>query len=326
MAEETKEKITEKKITDKLRENPWMVSTILLAVVVIVMIFYSFSGGITGNVVSESDIGDKAVDFFKTVQGVDLTVDSVEKVSGLYQLEVSTSDGQSGMITMSGDGNYVGTMNNIKLILDSANTNTNTNTNTQTPEMVKTDKPVVDLYVMSFCPYGNKAEDTLLPVYELLKTKVEWNMHYIVSVSGTTVNSLHGQPEVDQDMREACVLKDNGIAKWFSFISYVNANCGSKGDCWEVAASKAGLTSSAINSCVANNGLDLMKAEESASDAAGASGSPTMIINGVETSSVYQYGNSQAYLDAICSAFTTEPSECSQALSGTTATSTGGSC
>jgi hypothetical protein len=191
---------------------------------------------------------------------------------------------------------------------------------------VKSAKPVVDLYVMAFCPYGNQAEDTMLPVFKLLKDKVTFNVHYIVSVSGTTVSSLHGAAEVSQDEREACVLKNYDVSKWFDFATYVNTNCGSNGSCWEAGATTLGIDTAKINTCVTSEGVSLMQANADASTAAGANGSPTLKINGVQSSAVYQYGNSEAYKAAICNSFTTAPSECATALSGSTATTQGGSC
>ncbi|MFA4817923.1 MAG: hypothetical protein WC608_04355 [Parcubacteria group bacterium] len=190
----------------------------------------------------------------------------------------------------------------------------------------KSDKPSVDLYVMSFCPYGNKAEDTMKSVYVLLKDKVNFNFHYIVSVEGDKITSLHGQPEVDQNEREACVLRDYGKGKWLDFASYVNTNCGSDGKCWEAGAKSLAIDTAKISACVASSGTALMKTEAEVSAAAGASGSPTMIINGQTSQAAYQYGNSEAYKKAICDAFTTAPEECSKTLSAETSTSQGGSC
>lgn len=193
-------------------------------------------------------------------------------------------------------------------------------------EIPKNDNPAVDLYVMSFCPYGNKAEDTLKPVYNLLKDKADFNFHYIVTASGDRITSLHGQPEVDQNEREACVLKNYGGGKWIDFATYVNANCGSDGSCWEIGAKNNGIDTSKINSCVSSEGTALMKADAEASNSAGASGSPTMVINGVQTKTVYQYGNPNAYKEMICGAFNAAPAECSQELSAQTSTTQGGSC
>lgn len=193
-------------------------------------------------------------------------------------------------------------------------------------EIPKKDTPQVDLYVMSFCPYGNKAEDTLKPVYNLLKDKVTFNFHYIVSTNGNTVQSLHGEKEVSENEREACVLKQYGKGKWMDFVTYVNDNCGSDGSCWEAGAKSLGIDTTKISSCVTSEGFNLMKAEEKASSDAGASGSPTLLINGVTTKSVYQYGNSEAYKQAICGSFNTAPAECSKTLSSETSTTQGGSC
>ncbi|MFA5931397.1 MAG: hypothetical protein WC821_03730 [archaeon] len=197
---------------------------------------------------------------------------------------------------------------------------------TPTETQVKSDKPVVDLYVMSFCPYGNKAEDTMKPVFDLLASKVTFNVHYIVNVSGTNVQSLHGAPEVVQNEREACVLKNYDLNKWFEFATYVNTNCGSNGSCWEAGAKTLGIDTAKISNCVTTEGVALMQANADASNAANANGSPTLLINGVSSTAVYQYGNSEAYKQAICSAFNTAPSECETVLSGSTSTAAGGSC
>ncbi len=190
----------------------------------------------------------------------------------------------------------------------------------------KSDKPEVDLYVMSFCSYGNKAEDTLKSVYILLKDEVNFNFHYIVTVEGDKITSLHGQPEVDQDERETCVLKNYGKGRWLDFVTYINANCGSDGSCWEVGAKSLGIDKAKISACVASEGTALMKANAEVSNAAGASGSPTLTINGQTTRAVYQYGNSEAYKKAICAAFNTVPAECSQTLSAETSSAEGESC
>jgi hypothetical protein len=194
----------------------------------------------------------------------------------------------------------------------------------------KNDSPAVDLYVMAFCPYGNKAEDTIKPVYNLLKNKANFNFHYIVSVEGDTVSSLHGQKEVDQDEREVCVLKNYGKDQWMNFVTYVNDKCGSDGSCWEAGAKSLSIDTAKISACVSSDGLALMKENADASNAAGASGSPTMIINGQTSQAVYKYGDSESYKQAICDAFNTAPSECSQKLSSiapaTSAATQGGSC
>ena len=40
-------------------------------------------------------------------------------------------------------------------------------------------KPQIDFYVMSYCPYGNQAEEAIEPVYNLLKNKADFKPHYV---------------------------------------------------------------------------------------------------------------------------------------------------
>jgi predicted DsbA family dithiol-disulfide isomerase len=43
----------------------------------------------------------------------------------------------------------------------------------------KTDKPSLQVFVMSFCPYGNQMETTLKPVIKLLSKSADIQLHYI---------------------------------------------------------------------------------------------------------------------------------------------------
>ena len=189
----------------------------------------------------------------------------------------------------------------------------------------KTQKPKVNLFVMSFCPYGNLAENTIKPVIDLLGDKVDWNLNYVVSVNGTTVSSLHGQPETDQNVRELCVGELYNSAKMWDFILYVNENCGSNGSCWKDGAISLGLDTGVIETCVADKTLELMTAEAKIASEFGAQASPTFFINGTKDNSIYSYGNPNVVKEAICSAFVETPEECAVVLESTN-TNVSGSC
>lgn len=316
--ENTVEIAKEKRLgLEKFRENPWILSSIILALALVLVVIFSFGGGLTGNVVSSSSAAQNLVDFLGQQGVTGLTVDSVNEANGLYEVIVIYQGSQIPLYVTK-DGQYF--TQSLTPLVDMGSLDTGT------VSIPKSDKPKVELFVMSFCPYGNKGEDTMLPVYDLLKDKVDFTVRYIVSVNGNVVSSLHGQPEVDQNIREVCVLENYNQDKFWKFMTYVNNNCGSDGSCWEVAAKNNGLDVNKIKDCFAKDGLTLMKTEAEASNKAGASGSPTMFINGVQSDAVYQYGNSDAYKEAICSAFNDAPEECFEVLSGSTSTAQGGSC
>lgn len=340
-----KKKKEEKKSKDKKQGKEmsiWktgFIGSLVVIVILLIAVFAGFGcGGATGKITA--DKASQKVSSFITEaglvpQGTQVNIDSIQEEAGMYQVNVSISvQGQEQKIVsyVSKDGEYFfpSGMNMDEMLsqqqAQQEQQEQGDNQQTQEQEVPKSDKPEVNLHIMSFCPYGNKAEDTMLPVYNLLKDKVDWNIHYIVSIDGDKVSSLHGQKEVDQNMREACVLENNGVGKWFDFATYVNENCGSDGSCWETAAEEVGLNTNEIQTCVDEKGLELMKSSEEASNSAGATGSPTLIINGVKSRAVYEYGSPEAYKQAICSAFNNPPEECDQVLSGSESTSTGGQC
>lgn len=265
--------------------------------------------------------------------GIKAEVKDVTSENGVYKMTVSLDIGQEIKSYATKDGKIffpeAVNVEEIKKKIQAIKEQQQDAAQKVSAEIPKNDKPVVDLYVMSFCPYGNKAEDTLKPVYTLLKNKVIFNFHYIVKTNGDAIQSLHGEKEVVQNEREACVLKNYGKDKWFNFVSYVNTNCGSDGSCWEAGAKNSGVSTANINTCVTSQGVKLMKENEVASTTANASGSPTMTINGVPSDAVYKYGDPESYKQAICGAFNKAPAECSKVLGTQTdaaTTAQGGSC
>lgn len=301
--------------------------TLVVLVVAVVLVAGAFAFKVYSKKV---DVGSVAV---KTkIEGLikesGASVKEVAKDGVFYKVTVGMEKGQDQFIYVTKDGKRLAegviSFDEIEKQKEMAKKQEEENSK----PIPKTDKPAVDLYVMSFCPYGNKAEDTMKPVYDLLKNKVDFNFHYIVSTNGDEIQSLHGEPEVAQNEREACVLRDSGKDKWFGFVSYVNAKCGSDGKCWEAGAKSLGLNTTKIAACVSASGKDLMKENEKASQAANASGSPTLKINGVNSKAVYQYGSPEEYKKVICDAFNNAPAECSKKLAEIKGASTqqGGSC
>jgi hypothetical protein len=195
----------------------------------------------------------------------------------------------------------------------------------QPPEDIPTtDRPEVDLFVMSFCPYGNLAEETMYPVYELLKNDADINIHYVVNVQGDSISSLRGQPEVDQNSREVCVSEIYGTDSMWEFMTAVNDTCGSDGACWETEANSLGISSADISNCVDNRGFDLMALEAQKTSEFGANASPTLFVNGVkDNTNVYKYGEPEAYKNMICSAFNEPPAVCDTVLENTTSANPG---
>jgi len=198
-------------------------------------------------------------------------------------------------------------------------------------EPVKTARPSVDLYVMSFCPYGTQAETVLQPVYELLGAKTDIRIRYITTVTGTTidsVNSLHGITEAKEDSFQACLAESSPVAYW-QYLRRFNTECypvwknsTALDACRRNVTAALSVDLAGVEACSrGTEGIALLKADEKAALADGASASPTLVING----QVYSGARTpEAYKQAVCSAFETEPEECTSVLPDSSVSASGG--
>jgi glutaredoxin len=195
-----------------------------------------------------------------------------------------------------------------------------------TPAPVNSARPAVDLYVMSFCPYGIQAEQVMSPVVDLLKSKTDIRIRYITTVTGSTVDSvksLHGIVEAKEDLRQICINKYSP-EKYWSYLKTFNEQCyrlrGNAtmlSSCRKNTAATLSIDSAKIDTCAEGaEGLALLRADETASAKDAATSSPTLVINGVRYSGAR---TPEAYKQAICNAFETAPAECSTVLSSASA-------
>jgi glutaredoxin len=198
---------------------------------------------------------------------------------------------------------------------------------------VKTPRPSVDLYVMAFCPYGTQAESAMKAVVNLLGTKADIRLLYITTVSGSTVDSvqsLHGLPEAQEDLRQLCIQK-NYPQKFWDYIESFNTRCyplsqnpASLDACWRNTTAGMGIDTAAIETCATgSDGLTMLREDETNANQNGATASPTLFINGV----IYSGARTpEAYKQAICNTFDAAPPECGTILAASQQTASAGGC
>lgn len=201
------------------------------------------------------------------------------------------------------------------------------------PEIPKSDKPNVKMFVMSYCPFGQQAEKGLKPVVELLGEKIDFEPHFVIYsnyASGypdycideeAKYCSMHGINELNENIRQLCIWKYNKELFW-DYVSKINENCSLQEieTCWKGSAEAVGVDIDKIEQCFENEALELLATETELNEQYNVRGSPTILINDER----YQGGRSpEAYKQGICSAFTEEPEECKQELSATSGPASG---
>ena len=186
---------------------------------------------------------------------------------------------------------------------------------TQAP---KTDKPKVELFVMSYCPYGLQMEKAYLPVVNLLGKKAEMEIKFVSY-------AMHGEKEIKENTRQYCIQKEQSA----KFVKYLSCFTGK--DDYAACLKEAGVSESQVNTCMTkadkqfgitakfddkaswlSGQFPIYPVHQSDNDNYGVQGSPTLVINGVQVDAAR---SPEAVKQAICQSFNKAPSECETTLS-----------
>ena len=183
----------------------------------------------------------------------------------------------------------------------------------------KSAKPVVELFVMSHCPYGTQIEKGILPVVEALGDKIDYELKFCTY-------AMHSKKELDEQLTQYCVQKE-GKDKIHSYLGCFLEDESKSEECLK----ESGVNIANVKSCVASTDKEfavsagfedkstwsggrypLFNVYKEDNEKYGVGGSPTLIINGEKVSSGR---DSAGLLSAICSAFEEAPEECNLELS-----------
>lgn len=297
-----------------ISKNYWMIATVLLAVLLVVVLIYNSTAA-----VSADTAGQKLIDFASS-QGVELTIINVTSRGGFYEI-LAEIQGQQAPFYITKDGKYfTASILDLSEISDSPG-DTNPPAQTQPEDVPKSDKPVVELFVWGYCPYGVQAQGPMAEVASLLKADADFKI--VPYYDG------HGPFELQQNKIQLCIQKLYPEKYWpyaTKFVADVYNKCGStrEVECDTTESAKTmkavGIDSAKVMSCVKTDGDAMYNSAKSRAQQSGVSGFPTVTINGVI---VNVARTADAYKTAICSAFNNAPSACSTVLDSSAATASG---
>ncbi len=203
-----------------------------------------------------------------------------------------------------------------------ADNNTQANSTPTPVNVPKSDKPEIELFVMSYCPFGTQMEKGLLPVLETLGNKINFTLKF-------NDYAMHDKAELDENLVQYCIQKEQP-EKLTAYLSCF-LEAGDSDTCLAANANEK-----TINSCVDktdkefkvtenfNNKVDWrgsfpgFNVNKDDNDKYNVGGSPTLVINGTTVSSAR---DSASLLKTICTAFNNAPEECSTQLNNQSPTS-----
>jgi glutaredoxin len=136
----------------------------------------------------------------------------------------------------------------------------------------------LDMFVMSQCPYGAQAMIAADQVVDHFGKDITVNVHFIGGMEGDKLTALHGQTEVDENIREICAAakygKDHKFMKYLACRSrdYRSAN-------WQPCAQTAGIDEKVIQKCFDGEGKELLKKSYELANSLKIGASPTFLSN-----------------------------------------------
>jgi len=292
-------------------------------------------------VLSESDLKTKTLEYLNSnsvalfQSDFDFEITDFNSVSdNLYSIAVSANkDGES-----LGEVNFYVTPDGKKIILGTALDLDEDLPEPEVPEvseapveieLQKSDKPKVELFVMSYCPYGTQSEKGILPVLESLGDSIDFKLRFVDYV-------MHSKIEIDENTRDYCIQKEQTE----KFVPYLT--CFLEAGNFEECLVTTGVDVTALDTCIANADsefnitanfeaedtwlsgqfplydIDKSLNEEYKVQSTRGWGSPGLVLNGKLIEGAPR--NADGLLSTICQAFNNTPDGCSAELSSTTPT------
>ncbi len=303
-------------ITNKLRENPWILSTIVFGVLAFILLSSSLNA--TGNAISEKDAGEYLINYFES-QGVNgLELNSITQENNFYKINITYQE-QTIPFYVTKTGFLTG--NSIVSLIEEPEEINSEDTNAQTQEIPKSDKPIVELFIMTHCPYGTQAEKGILSTIETLGNNIDAKIRF--------VHYFMHEPEETETPIQVCIREEQPD-KFYEYLT-----CFLEDGDSDRCLLETGIDKTALATCVEGNAENYYAEDSELSESYGVQGSPSLVINNIKISSQDTTGDGRAdsyvfndeiipfgrdsntYKQIICSLFNTEPSECSTELSST---------
>jgi len=251
-------------------------------------------------------------------EGETVTISDISEEDGLYKLEVVFTSGQQTASYMTKDGKkFFPSFYDIAGEDNSAVDAPENENEVVVADVIKADKPQVELFVMSHCPFGTQIEKGILPVLETLGDEIDFELKFCDY-------AMHGKEELDEQLNQYCIQRDEPDKFTDYLTCFLEAGDGAK--CLQdIGINMLGLSQCTkaidkefqVSQAFEDQGtwvsgrypqFNIYKEDNTRY---GVQGSPTLVINGAQVASGR---SSQALLANICAGFNTPPEACNTEL------------
>lgn len=293
------------------KESPYSkLSSLILVIILIAIAFISFYplAKKTVNKKEAIEISEDFINEYLMQPGSKASVVEISTEYGLYKLEIDIGTAVVDSY-LTKDGKLF-----FPQALDIEEINEEDSVEQEAPLVEvtnKNDKPVVELFIMSHCPYGTQMEKAILPVVKALGDNIDFRLRF-------NDYAMHGEKELVEQINQYCIIEEQSD----TLYDYL--------DCFLLAGdSKTCLATANINEVKLKSCFDKVEKENNIladfnnknyqgnypgfklhakdNELYNVGGSPTLIINGQELA---PNRTPASILYTVCSAFNNQPDEC----------------
>ena len=306
------------KTTKTTKVNKWKVGSFVLGILLIVSV--AFGQNLSLNSLSGNAVAEDAVEFINTqlLQGqATATLEDVTSEKGLIKATINIQ-GQESPVYITRDGELMLLQ---AIPLGEVDAGVQASPDQGTPAAVdvpKSDKPVVELFIMSHCPYGTQIEKGILPVVETLGDSIDFDLNFVYY-------AMHGEKETSEQLNQYCIQKEQQDKLSDYLYCFLGSTSGSEAE-GAACLDEVGIDKDMLATCVAaadtefdvtvnledtdsylSGRYPLFDVDKADNEKYGVGGSPTLVVNGEVISSGR---DSVSLLNTICGAFNDKPEAC----------------
>lgn len=113
-----------------------------------------------------------------------------------------------------------------------------------TSRIARVGKPTLELFVMSYCPFGVQAEEKIIPIVKEFGDAIDFKLQFIAQEKETPspqditpFTSLHGYPEVAENIRQLLIAREYPD----KYLDYILCRGKKLDKSWEDCAEKLGI-------------------------------------------------------------------------------------
>jgi hypothetical protein len=299
-----------------------MKKTLFLAFGFLVALLITGCGALEGNL-SEEEAKQVAEDFINLTlmpPGGTATVKEVVEEGDMYKVVVN-ANGQEITSYLTEDGKFFfPNAMNIEETMKAKEEQATAEVAAKAAELANIEKkavPVVELFVMSHCPFGTQIEKGIIPVVETLGDKIDFQLKFVNY-------AMHQKKELDEQMVQYCIDKEEP-AKLMPYL-----RCFLEAEKTTECLASTGVDTTKNASCVAatDKEFGVISGFEDQENWGGrfpkfmihndenlkygVQGSPSLVIN---EKKVNASRDPKSLMDLICGGFETAPEECATEMS-----------